>query len=90
MKLHNSRNVPCDSNMSNASSQTTTEEQVLASGETRGLWKVAGVPHTGWTNIGIHDNGEDNFTTCRMCGTDIRYVHTMRHDDYVVDVVAGF
>ena len=47
-----------------------------------GKWKLAGVPHKGWTCTDIEDLGEPNMT-CEMCETtEIRYVHYMEHPNY--------
>jgi hypothetical protein len=54
-----------------------------------GKWSQAGVPHKGWTCIGVEDLGAPD-QTCEMCETqDIRYVHTMHHPDYFVDLEVG-
>lgn len=47
-----------------------------------GKWAQAGVPHRGWTCVGIEDLGEPS-ATCQMCERmTIRYVHYMEHPDY--------
>lgn len=51
------------------------------------LWDQPGVPHKGWRCIGVVDLGEDDpdYTPaiCEMCRrAEIRYVHTMEHDDH--------
>jgi hypothetical protein len=47
-----------------------------------GKWKQAGVPHKGWTCVGIKDLGVPCHR-CEMCEVmDVRYVHTMEHPDY--------
>ena len=47
-----------------------------------GKWCVEGVPHRGWTCLGVEDLGEPSFT-CEMCEmVTIRYVHTMAHPAY--------
>jgi hypothetical protein len=47
-----------------------------------GKWAMPGVPHKGWTCVGIEDLEEPSFT-CEMCEVMIiRYVHTMAHPDY--------
>lgn len=59
---------------------------------TTGLWRAAGVPKKGWSLVGVHDlgHGEENHQLCQMCAErSIRYVHTMRHPEYPVEVEAG-
>ncbi|MEF9893763.1 MAG: hypothetical protein RR738_10565 [Anaerorhabdus sp.] len=59
------------------------------------LWDIKGVPHKGWTCVGMIDLGEDaadmDFETrraelyeeCEMCNQEgIRYVHIMEHPQY--------
>jgi hypothetical protein len=47
-----------------------------------GKWKQPGVPHKGWTCIGMTDLGEP-IETCEMCESqEIRYVHEMSHPEY--------
>lgn len=54
-----------------------------------GLWAVAGVPHAGWTCIGVQDLGEP-LAVCDMCGKEeIRYVHRMEHEDYPRTLAVG-
>jgi hypothetical protein len=49
----------------------------------RGLWSQPGVPHKGWTCLGINDAGEDNLQTCEMCQfAQVRYLHVMEHQDF--------
>jgi hypothetical protein len=48
----------------------------------RGKWSRPGIPHRGWTCIGIEDLGEPA-EVCEMCeSVDIRYVHSMEHPDF--------
>lgn len=48
----------------------------------RGKWSQAGVPHRGWTCVGIEDLQEPS-QFCEMCeSVEIRYVHFMEHPDY--------
>ncbi len=52
-------------------------------------WDRKGVPHGGWTCIHIEDMGEPCHT-CEMCGQqEIRFVHTMRHDEYIHELDVG-
>gem|GEM_PF-1533645 len=44
-------------------------------------WHLAGVPHRGWTCTGVVDL-EALEGVCDMCGRQIRYVHTMAHDNH--------
>jgi hypothetical protein len=54
-----------------------------------GLWCEAGVPHKGWACTGVEDL-EDNLTTCMMCQTaEIRFAHSMQHDNYAETLVVG-
>jgi len=54
-----------------------------------GLWSQSGVPHKGWTCIGVEDLGSPD-EHCEMCGTqEIRYVHHMAHEEYHRDISAG-
>jgi hypothetical protein len=47
-----------------------------------GLWRIAGVPHTGWCCIDMEDMGSP-CEVCEMCEVVvIRYVHVMTHEDY--------
>lgn len=47
-----------------------------------GKWSQPGVPHKGWTCIGIVDL-EEPFATCEMCEVQrIRYAHSMWHPEY--------
>lgn len=53
------------------------------------LWSEAGVPHKGWHCIDTDDTGYPD-SECEMCGReDLRYVHTMVHDDYEFPVKVG-
>jgi hypothetical protein len=43
-----------------------------------GKWSQAGVPHRGWSCVGVEDLGAPE-ATCEMCETQkIRYVHPVR------------
>jgi hypothetical protein len=54
-----------------------------------GKWSQAGVPHRGWSCMGVEDLGAPE-ATCEMCETqEIRYVHTMHHADYAADLEVG-
>lgn len=54
-----------------------------------GKWREAGVPHRGWTCIGIEDLDEPSHV-CEMCeAAEVRYVHLMRHPDYLEDLAVG-
>lgn len=45
-------------------------------------WDHPNVPHKEWRCVNITDLGEP-IHTCEMCGQEqIRYVHTMEHDDH--------
>lgn len=45
-------------------------------------WDKVGIPHRGWTCVGVTDLGEP-IHTCEMCGQEaIRYVHDMEHEAY--------
>jgi hypothetical protein len=46
-------------------------------------WNAPGIPHTDWTYLYEDDLG-DRSGSCGMCGTRIRYVITVIHDDYGV------
>jgi hypothetical protein len=51
-------------------------------GASFGKWSQAGVPHRGWTCIGVDDLEEPDHT-CEMCEhAEVRYVHVMTHPDY--------
>lgn len=56
---------------------------------THGKWSEAGVPHKGWTCVGVEDLGEAS-AICEMCETqEIRYVHAMMHPDYARGLNVG-
>ncbi len=56
---------------------------------THGKWSEAGVPHKGWTCVGIEDLGEPS-AICEMCETqEIRYVHAMTHPHYAGELNVG-
>jgi len=47
-----------------------------------GKWSLAGVPHKGWSCVGV-DDLETPSAICEMCeAQEIRYVHQMTHPDY--------
>lgn len=51
----------------------------------RGKWSMPGVPHKDWRCVGTRDLREEGseYAICEMCETqEIRYVHTMEHDQY--------
>jgi|UPI000687FACC hypothetical protein len=55
----------------------------------RGKWSEPGVPHKGWTWVGIEDL-EDNKVTCEMCeAREVRYAHYMCHPDYPETLLCG-
>lgn len=39
-------------------------------------------PRFGWSYIGFDDLGEDGGSNCEACGTEIRYQHWVRHEDW--------
>jgi len=52
-------------------------------------WDNPGIPHRGWSCIGMEDlgefaeSGEIEYENCDMCGKEkIRYVHIMEHENY--------
>jgi hypothetical protein len=48
----------------------------------RGKWSQPGVPHKGWTCVGVEDLEEPS-ELCGMCESiEIRFVHLMEHPDY--------
>ena len=54
-----------------------------------GRWSRAGVPHTGWTCVGVEDLGS-LAAVCEMCEhQEIRYVHRMSHADYPDEMAVG-
>jgi hypothetical protein len=56
---------------------------------TRGKWSEPGVPHRGWTCIGVEDL-EDDLMTCEMCEfATIRYAHSMMHPEYANELLVG-
>src|SRR6516225_4726506 len=64
-----------------------SEQQFIARGF--GKWSQRGVPHKGWTCIGI-DDLEDDRATCEMCETaEVRYVHTMTHPAFEGELEVG-
>ena len=62
----------------------------MANGHTKhGKWSQPGVPHIGWTCVGVEDL-EQPSELCAMCeSTQIRYVHTMEHPDYPETLCVG-
>ena len=47
-----------------------------------GKWREPGVPHRGWSCIGIEDLGEPDHV-CEMCEVmPVRYIHAMEHPEY--------
>ena len=44
-------------------------------------WNKPGIPHSGWSYIGVFDLGEPT-GNCGMCNNSIRYVHTVNHAEY--------
>lgn len=65
------------------------------------LWDQKGVPHKGWSCIGMEDLGEDlehldadsrkdYYERCEMCNNEgIRYVHIMKHEEYPDELRVG-
>jgi len=61
------------------------------------LYKQEGFPHKDWECIGVTDLkpadavGDDyDHGTCEVCGRDdLRYVHTLRHNDYPKNLDTG-
>src|SRR3954453_13548367 len=54
-----------------------------------GKWSQVGVPHKGWSCSGVDDLGSPS-AICQMCEVqEIRYVHTMTHPDYEIDLEVG-
>jgi hypothetical protein len=54
-----------------------------------GKWAEPGVPHRGWSCVGVSDLGEVS-ETCAMCETaEIRFVHHMIHPDYPGELGCG-
>lgn len=54
-----------------------------------GKWSDPGVPHKGWSCVGIEDLGEPS-QTCEMCESiDIRCAHVMSHPDYPGELAVG-
>jgi hypothetical protein len=55
----------------------------------RGKWSQPGVPHKGWTCVGVEDLEEPS-KICEMCeSVEIRYVHSMEHPEYPVILDVG-
>ena len=56
---------------------------------THGKWSEPGVPHKGWTCVGVEDLEEPS-AICEMCETqEIRYVHAMTHPEYASELHVG-
>jgi hypothetical protein len=56
------------------------QEQGKCSRPVRGMWKDPSFPGPGWRWMGFEDLGQTIFK-CEACGKpDIRYVHTMKHE----------
>jgi len=54
-----------------------------------GRWNTKGLPHKGWSCVGMEDLGSAD-GQCEMCGKEeIRYVHFMEHPDVEGTVSAG-
>ena len=61
------------------------------SGEMRGSgkWALGGVPHKGWTCVGIREL-EQQTHLCEMCEARlVRYVHVMEHPDHESPLAVG-
>ncbi|MBC8069222.1 MAG: hypothetical protein IAG13_12880 [Deltaproteobacteria bacterium] len=55
----------------------------------RGKWNEEGVPHKGWTCVGVVDLEEPS-QTCEMCeSAQIRYAHHMEHPGYAQMLTVG-
>ncbi len=66
---------------------TSTEAGLVAQG--RGKWSSKGVPHRGWTCVGIEDAGAPA-QMCEMCESqEIRYLHFMQHAGYSETLTVG-
>lgn len=69
------------------SRQTGTNHGVTMT--THGKWSQPGVPHKGWTCVGVEDLQEPS-AICEMCETqEIRYAHAMTHRDYAGELHVG-
>lgn len=53
------------------------------------LWHNPDIPKRDWHLMCVTDLGKGNFDNCEMCLTEIRYVHTMAHDEWDEDVDVG-
>jgi hypothetical protein len=54
----------------------------IATLEERCIWRLPGMPHKGWTLLGVEDLEEPEHT-CEACGkTEIRYVHEIAHPGF--------
>jgi hypothetical protein len=48
----------------------------------RCTWRIPGMPHRGWSLVDVEELDEPEHT-CEACGkTEIRYVHTIEHEDF--------
>jgi hypothetical protein len=59
-----------------------------------GLWKEKGVPHKGWSCVGVTDLRDDDpeaeLVMCEMCRVqEIRYVHRMTHPGWADELDVG-
>ena len=60
-------------------------------------WNKEGVPHKGWSCVGVEDIAESSYDgepieyeQCEMCGQEkIRFVHIMRHPEYPHELRVG-
>lgn len=60
-------------------------------------WNEAGVPHKGWSCVGVEDIAESSYggepieyEQCEMCGQEkVRFVHIMRHPEYPHELRVG-
>ena len=56
---------------------------------TTGKWRDPKVPHKGWSCFEIFDAGKPD-RVCQMCEQQqIRYVHVMKHPDYLETLNVG-
>lgn len=57
------------------------EQDVIGQGRRR--WSHSDpIPKAGFQCVAVNDLGRWNYTACEMCGTRIRYVHTMQHPEW--------
>lgn len=60
-------------------------------------WDKPGIPHKGWSYVGVEDLGDDAllgeeipYEECEMCGNEkIRYVHILTHPEFVGEIRVG-